>query len=202
MSVVGTVRLGIRRTIERIAVAVMALSLAACGDIVLLPHESKTADSQFQNYDQVQAAYRAIVIGSTPSRDLPKLGFDAAKNSNVEMLSNVDAISRFMPNDTLTFDRLPKPVQDCIDAQSRCSGLVFHLERTQSQRQGNVLLDAAGLRRETVSSGWSAEVVLLIKDDHVVYKLMSGRPNIAGMEESVQPLGPLQDIGAPSHPLH
>ena len=44
------------------------------------------------------------------------------------------------------------------------------------------------MKRETRSSGWSAEVVLLVQDDHVVYKLMSGRPHIAGID----------DLGSPS----
>ena len=195
--------MGIRRTIEFIAAAMVTLSLIACSDTDLLPHETKMTTSPFESYDDVQAAYSHIVPGATHSSDLPKLGFDAAAIPNVEILSYVDAIARFMPSDTLSFDRLPKPVQDCIDAQSRCSALVFHLEHSQSQRQGNVFLDAAGLKRETVSSGWSAEVVLLMQDDHVVYKLISGRPHIAGLDDSFQPLGPLQDIGdTPSHSVH
>ena len=195
--------MGTSRINARIAAALVTLSLAACSSSDLLPHETKTTASRFQNYDQIQAAYNRIVPGATQSSELAKLGFDAAAVPNVEILSNVDAIARFMPNDTLTFDRLPKAVQNCIDAQSRCSALVFHLEHTQSQREGNVFLDAAGLKRETVSSGWSAEVVLLMQTDRVVYKLMSGRPNIAGLDDFVQPLGPLQDIGdSASHNGH
>jgi hypothetical protein len=195
--------IGIRHIIERVVGAIATLSLAACADTNLLPHESKTEGSLFQSYDQVKEAYSNIVPGSTQLSDLAKLGFDAAATANVEVLSNVDAIARFMPNDTLTFERLPKPVQACIEAQSRCSGLVFHLEHSQSQREGNIFLDAAGMKRETRSSGWSAEVVLLVQDDHVVYKLMSGRPHIAGIDDSEQPLGPLQDIGdTPSHSVH
>lgn len=187
--------MGLRRIVQHIFAALATLWLAACSNADLLPHETKTEGSPFQNYDQVQSAYKNIIPGATQSRDLAKLGFDAAAIPNVEILSNVDAIARFMPNDTLTFEHLPKPVQACIDAQSRCSGLVFHLEHTQSQRDGNVILDAAGLKRVTTSSGWSAEIVLLIEDDQVVYKVMSGRPNIAGIDDSVQPLGPLQDLG-------
>ena len=60
---------------------------------------------------------------------------------------------------------------------------------------GNILLDIFGFERQTVDSGWSAEVVLLMQDGHVAYKLMSGRPRIEDTHDSIQPLGPLQDIG-------
>jgi len=100
-----------------------------------------------------------------------------------------------VPSNPQALDLLPKPVHACMEAQERCSALLFHLELTRSQRNGSVFLDAFGLRRETLSTGWSAEVFLLMHDDHVVYKLMSGRPHIAETKDSVQPLGPLQDLG-------
>ncbi len=100
-----------------------------------------------------------------------------------------------MPRVSLTFDHLAKPVQDCIVAQERCSALVFHPEHVESHRVGNILLDLFGFERETLNTGWSAEVVLLMLDGHVAYKLMSGHPDIKDMKDSVQPLGPLQDIG-------
>jgi len=184
-----------RRAVNLIVSAATSLSLAGCGGYGLLPREIKNTSSAFQSYDQVHAAYDNVVPGSTQLADLPKLGFDTAVMPNVEILSYVDVIARFMPNDALTFDHLPTPVQACIEVQGRCSALVFHLELTQSHREGNIFLDVAGLRRETLSTGWSAEVVLLMQDDHVVYKLMSGRPNIGGTDDAVQPLGPLQGLG-------
>jgi hypothetical protein len=186
---------GIRLTPILIVSATVNLLLAGCGAVTLLPRETETASSLFQSYDQVRAAYTNIVPGSTALIDLPKLGFDRATMPNVEILSSGDAIARVMPDDTQAFDNLPKPVQACIEAHERCSALLFHFKLTQSHREGNILLDAAGLRRETLSTGWSSEVVLLMQDDHVVYKLMSGRPLITNTDDSMQPLGALQDLG-------
>ncbi|MBU6297990.1 MAG: hypothetical protein KGJ79_16865 [Alphaproteobacteria bacterium] len=151
--------------------------------------------SSFQTYDQVQAAYTDIVPGSTRMSDLQKLGFDTATTPNVEILSYLGVIERFMPRNTLSFDHLARPVQACIEAQDRCSALVFHPQHVESRRMGNVFLDLLGFERETLNTGWSAEVVLLMQDGHVAYKLMSGRPHIEDMHDTVQPLGPLQDIG-------
>ncbi len=186
---------GSRRTALIIVSTAFMLSLVGCGGLGLLPHESRVSSSSFQTYDQVQAAYVDIVPGSTRLSDLQKLGFDTATTPNVEVLSYLGVIERFMPRNSLTFDRLAKPVQACIEAQDRCSALVFHPEHVESRRMGNIFLDLLGFERQTLSTGWSAEVVLLMQDGHVAYKLMSGRPHIEDMHDAIQPLGPLQDIG-------
>lgn len=175
--------------------AAFMLSLVGCGGLGLLPHESQTQNTNFQTYDQVQAAYTNIVPGSTRLIDLPKLGFDTVATPNVEVLSYLGVIERFMPRNTMSFDHLAAPVQTCINAQEHCSAYVFHPAHVESRRTGSIFLDLLGFERETVDSGWSAEVVLLMQDGHVAYKLMSGRPRIEDMHDTVQPLGPLQDLG-------
>ena len=41
---------------------------------------------------------------------------------------------------------------------------VFHPQHVESRRMGNFFLDLLGFERQTVDSGWSAEVVLLMQD--------------------------------------
>lgn len=65
-----------------------------------------------------------------------------------------------------------------------------------SERTGDTMLDVFGFDRTTVSHGWSAEVTLLVEDDRVIYKVISGKPHIENEQEKVQPLGPLQDLGS------
>jgi len=185
-----------RRTIKIIVSATFMLSLVGCGGLGLLPHESQVlASANFQTYEQVASAYTDIVPGSTRLADLPKLGFDTATTPNVEILSYLGVIERFMPRNSMTFDRLAQPVQACIEAQDRCSAFVFHPQHIESQRTGSIFLDVLGFERQTLDTGWQAEVVLLMQDGHVSYKLMSGKPRIEDMHDTVQPLGPLQDIG-------
>ncbi len=175
--------------------ATFMLSLVGCGGLGLLPHETKQASAAFRTYEQVQAAYTDIVPGQTRLTDLPKLGFDTATTPNVEVLSYLGVIERFMPRSTMSFDHLATPVQSCIESQDRCSAFVFHPQHVESRRVGNLILDLLGFERQTVDTGWSAEVVLLMQDGHVAYKLMSGRPRIEDTHDSITPLGPLQDIG-------
>ncbi|HEY0282396.1 MAG TPA: hypothetical protein VGC27_07225, partial [Rhizomicrobium sp.] len=62
------------------------------------------------------------------------------------------------------------------------------------RRLGNFFLDLLGFERQTLNTGWQAEVVLLMQDGQVAYKLMSGRPRIEDTQDTIRPLGPLQDI--------
>jgi hypothetical protein len=186
---------GSGRGLKTFIMATCMLSLVGCGGLGLLPHESKVSSTNFQTYQQVEVAYTEVVPGQTRLSDLPKMGFDTATTPNVEILSYLGVIERFMPRNSMSFDHLPLPVQSCIDAQDHCSAYVFRPEHVESHRIGNIFLDVLGFERETVDTGWSAEVVLLMQDGHVAYKLMSGRPRIEDTHDKIQPLGPLQDIG-------
>jgi hypothetical protein len=186
---------GSGRGLKTFISATFMLSLVGCGGLGLLPHESKVSQNAFSTYEQVQAAYTDVVPGQTRLTDLPRLGFDTATTPNVEVLSYLGVIERFMPRSTMSFDHLAAPVQSCIESQDRCSAFVFHPQHVESRRMGNFFLDLFGFERRTVDTGWTAEVVLLMQDGHVAYKLMSGRPRIEDTHDQVTPLGPLQDIG-------
>jgi hypothetical protein len=186
---------GSHRSAKIVFSVMFMMTLVGCGGFGLLPHETKIVTTNFESYSQVEAAFVNIRPGETRMTELQTMGFDAAATPNVEILSYLGVIERFMPRSSMTFDRLAQPVQDCIMAQDRCTALVFHPEHIESRRMGSLFLDLLGFERETVNSGWAAEVVLLMQDGKVAYKLMSGRPKIEDTHSTVQPLGPLQDIG-------
>lgn len=187
---------GSRRYAKLIALLSIALTLVGCGGLELLPHRSDLPDNQtFRTYSDVQQAYASIVPGETRETDLSRLGFDATAQPNTEMISYLGVIERFMPRDSIKFDHLAKPVRACIEAQERCSAYVFRPARLEQQRTGSVFLDLLGFERTTIDRGWAAEVVLLMQDGRVAYKVMSGKPHIEGYHDDIQPLGPLQDLG-------
>ncbi len=186
---------GARRYAGLFASMAIALTLVGCGGLGLLPYQTDIKNTNFRSYDAVQTAYESISPGLTRESDLGKLGFDAAGSPNVEILSYLGVIERFMPRDSIKFDELDPAVQSCIQARDACSAYVFKPERLHQERDGNWFLDILGFERTTVNYGWSAEVVLLIQDGRVAYKVMSGKPHIHDYHDLVQPLGPFQDLG-------
>lgn len=171
----------------------LAVLLAACSSV--LPHESSAVGGKFRTYDQLMASYDKIALGRTRTTDLSPLGFDPHTTPNVAVLSYLDIIKRFVPNDAMSLRHVPKPVRDCIDAQNRCSAYLYHLQHTETHHNGAVIPDLIGTERDTTRSGWSAEIILVLRDDNVVYKVMSGMPNLEERHDKSQPLGPLQDLG-------
>lgn len=179
-----------------LAASIMVTSvLVGCGGLGLLPSETDVKNTSFKSYNAVQAAYQQIEPGQTRTSDLGAMGFDENDSPNVEVLSYLGVIERFIPRDSIRFDSLDPVVQKCIDARDRCTGYVFHPERLHQERLGNWFLDVLGFQRTTVNYGWSAEIVLLVMDERVAYKVMSGRPHIEDFHHNVQPLGPFQDLG-------
>ncbi len=193
--------LGTKRAFRMAVAASLALALGACasiesiGTLGLLPEEDDTAAPNFESYAAVETAYGNIVAGKTEVSDLAVYGFDAAKAPNVERLSYLGIMDRFMPGDSATFDLLAAPVQSCIEAQERCSAMIFRPQHIHAKRNGSLILDLLGFEQVTEQTGWSAEVIFLAQDGRVVYKILSGRPRIEEVRDRVQPLGPLQDLG-------
>jgi len=161
----------------------------------LLPQSTTLHNAGFETYESVMVAYEAVEPGVTPSAQLPSLGFDISTGPNTEVLNYLGVIERFMPREAIKLEDLAPAVRTCILGQHYCTGYVFKPSWRVDQRQGNVALDALSFRRVTVTTGWSAEVVLLVQDDVVTYKLFSGQPRQDATSLRVQPLGPLQDSG-------
>ncbi len=170
-----------RRYLGVIASLMVTLALVGCGGLGLLPYQSDVQNSGFSSYKQVRRAYADIVPGQTLASDLSHLGFDATRSPNVQVLSYLGVIERFMPRNSISFDKLAPPVQSCIDARDRCTAYVFKPEKLHRERRGNFLLDALGFQRATVNTGWSAEVILLVQDGRVAYKMMSRRSRIENL---------------------
>jgi len=173
----------------------ITLMLVGCGGLGLLPRKADIRNTNFRSYAAVQTAYDTVAAGATKVSDLGPIGFDAAQSPNVEVVSYLGVIERFMPRDSIKFDQLDPAVQSCIEARESCSAYVFKPERIHEERTGNWFLDVLGFERESISYGWSAEVLLLVQDGRVVYKVMNGKPRINNYHDDVQPLGPFQDLG-------
>ncbi|HET7334814.1 MAG TPA: hypothetical protein VFI93_06820 [Rhizomicrobium sp.] len=157
------------------------LALVGCGGLGLLPYQGDVANTHFKTYAQLQAAYKAVKPGLTRASELGRIGFDSARSANVEVLSYLGIVERFMPRSSMKFDRLAAPVQSCIDARDHCMAYVYRPSR-MTQAQGNALLKLVGFESGTSPSGWSAEIVLLVRNGRVAYKAMIGNPDADGKE--------------------
>lgn len=169
------------------------LLLAGCS--FLLPEGKETTESPWHSFAEAKAAYDKVIPGKTTLSDLKNLGFDPYSTANVAVMSYLDIIQRFIPNNSIKYDQLAPEVRTCLDMREKCQGYEVSPQEVHSERTGDVITDAFGLKRKTVRTGWSFNAVILFNDSLVVYKVWRGKPFIKERSSTNSPLGPLQNSG-------
>jgi len=173
---------------------VAVLLLSGCG--ALLPKSKEVTASPWPTYQAAQETFDKIVPGQTTVAELRAMALDPAENPNIAILNYADVMRKFMANQSLSLNDLDQGVRDCVTAKIACRGYEVTQSQIHKQRTGNVMLDVLGFYRETHTSGWRFNGLILLKENVVVYKLTGGQPVLQGTEENKNPLGPVQAIGS------
>lgn len=181
-------------TPRTLAAALLVGLLAGCS--ALLPNSKEISASPWATYQDAQDTFDKIVPGHTTVADLRSMALDPSQNANIAILNYADVMRKFMLNQSFSINDLDQGVRECVMAKVACRGLEVVQSNVQKQRNGNVMLDLLGFYRETHTTGWRFNGLILIKENVVVYKLTGGQPVIQGTEESKNPLGPVQAIGS------
>jgi hypothetical protein len=168
--------------------------LAACS--TLLPHGVSDAPRPFDSYEQAEAAANRIVPFKTKEAELPALGFEFRLGANVQIIPYPNIVARLAPYSALALDHLDPGIRTCILAMTGCHGYLFRFEREDRKREGSFLLDFFNFRRETHTTGWWFEALVVIdKDGTVLFRNVAGQPLIARTDTQRNPLGFLQPAG-------
>jgi hypothetical protein len=177
----------------RISLVLVACLLQGCG--ALLPKSKEVTASPWPTYQAAQETFDKIVPGQTTIADLRNMALDPAENPNIAILNYADVMRKFMLNQSFAVSDLDQGVRDCVMAKIACRGFEVTQSMVNKNRQGNVVLDVLGFYRETQTTGWRFNGLILLKENVVVYKLTGGQPILQGTEENKNPLGPVQAIG-------
>lgn len=175
-------------------ISLALLMLIAPGCSFLLPTSQDTARSKWHSFREAEAAFERIVPGRTSASELAPLGFDPVTNANVRILTYLEIIQRFMPNQSITKDDLDPAVRVFIQSREQGQAWEIQVNDTKAKRYGNAFLDVTGFVKKTHETGWQFKGLLLIHEGRVVYKLSSGQPNLDRYDKKVRPLGPLQEL--------
>ncbi len=182
------------RRIGRLALVTgLAMSLGACAG--LLPRATSIKQSPFESYKQAKDSFDSVVLGESTERELVRAGYAEGVVPNIRVLTYLDISEIFLPQQSFKMEDLDPVLEDCLHAQVRCRALEARPGNTNSRRYGNAFLDVFNFKRNTQETGWSATALFVLLDDVVVYKLWSGTPKIDETRLTVNPLGPIQDLG-------
>ncbi len=171
--------------------AVLILLLSSCGSS--LPKGEMRTKSPWETFDEAKSAYDSIILNTTTTTDLKALGYDPYNTPNVRILSYLDILQKFNPNNSVKSEDLPPTVKACLDSREACLAYEASPNFSSSERVGNVVLDLLKFKRERVVTGWSFNALIVIDHGIVVYKIWNGQPMIDQKTLRKNPLGPLQN---------
>ena len=177
---------------NKIIIYIYILAITGCTG--MLPSMKQTTKSPWKTFEDAKRSFDKIVANKTTSEDLKQLGFDPFETPNVKLITYLDLIERFMPNQSIRMKDLDIGVQQCLKVREFCQGYEVNPKVLSSKRYGNVFLDLFNFRRKTLTRGWEFDALIVLKGNLVVHKVWSGEPNVSEIEDKRNPLGPLQDI--------
>jgi len=171
-----------------------AFSFIGSGCSGMLPSIKQTTKSPWQRFADAKKSFDQIIPNQTIRKDLKKLGFDPFSVPNVKLVTYLELMKIFLPNQSIRMADIDPGVRSCLEARDACQGYEVSPERLDSQRTGSVFLDLLNFRRTTITTGWRFKALIVLKDDLVVHKIWGGQPKIDETEDKRNPLGPLQNI--------
>jgi len=121
-------------------------------------------------------------------------------SGDVTVLNYSDVLNKYAPN-AVRDEYLEPGIRECLKTQSMCSAYAIEHRQVRRERVGNFFLDIINVERRTEITGWRFAAVVVVVGDRVVHKAWSGVPAISEVEESLNPLGPLQDRATSMVPL-
>jgi hypothetical protein len=160
----------------------------------MLPSVKQSTKSPWQSFDEAKRAFDKVEAHKTTREDLKKLGFDPFETPNVKLLTYLELLEIFLPNQSIRMEDIDPGVQECLKARDLCQGYEVKPEMLNSKRYGNVFLDLFNFRRKKITRGWRFNALIVLKNGSVVHKVWGGEPNVSEFEDKKNPLGPLQNI--------
>lgn len=187
----GCARLG-----SGLAAAVVAiLGLLAAGCTTLLPNSRTEVVSDWNSFDDAVRSLATVAPYTSTRQSVHAQGLDPSRNPAITVLHFADVLQRFAATTLVKPEDVDRGIRDCLQAGKQCGGYAIAVEKLHRQRTGSFWLDSLNFRRETVTTGWRVDVLLVFVDDALVYKLVGGQPTINELDLRRNPLGPLQGWG-------
>ncbi len=180
----------------RVGLQLAALALLMGGCAALLPKSQQETVSPWHTFDDAKAAFDSIELGRSDRETVHKLGLDPGATPNVQILNYSQIAHAVLPGDRLLpDDEVPTAIRSCVKAQERCVGYLLEESRIKRNRVGNFWTDFLNFERETLTTGWRFNALVVLVDNQVVFKQWSGQPSIREVGRNRNPLGPFQGMG-------
>ncbi len=187
------VRSNLAAALEIIQSCALGALLAGCS--ALLPRSVNVTEVAWTSFEEAQAAIESLTPSHTRKVGLVNSGLDPIANPAITVLTYSDIVQRFATGSAIRSEDLDGGIRACLIRGQACTGYAINAKQLNKKRTGNFFLDALNFRRETETTGWTFNAIVLLVDDVVVYRRYGEQPRILERETNSNPLGPLQGWG-------
>ena len=174
---------GTRRAVTAVVLVVSALALLGNAIVSLLPHSDGTALQRALTKADLINGYSHVRPGQTRALQLSRYGLEAS-SAGTQVLSYLGMMERFVPHDTARFDTLDPAIKNCVAVQDHCAAMVFRSANPAKVATGHGLFAALALDAEATPQ--TTQVVLLIRDGRVAFKMISGVPRASHIDRQAR----------------
>jgi len=109
-------------TLCSLLLALVPLS-TGCKSVLLPTDNNYQPQNTWQTYEQALAAFDKIVPHQTSVHDLCGMGFDPTNSPNMKVMTYLDVIQRFLPNQSVTKADMPNDVRYCLEAKDAAGAM-------------------------------------------------------------------------------
>ncbi len=113
------------------------LLLSGCSN--QLPKGQEITKSPWSSFEEVKLAYDEITLHQTTTDELLQLGFAPYSTPNVRILSYLDIVKRFSPNNLVRPEVLPPSVRHCLSSREQCMAYEARPSVSRSERVGALM---------------------------------------------------------------
>lgn len=166
----------------------------------LLPSSRDEVVSAWGSYEDAVKSLAVLEPFRSTRADVHAQGLDPYRDPSIRLLHFGEVMQRFAAAALIKPEDVDKGISRCLQAGKRCIAYAISVRKTARHRVGNFWLDSLDFKRETRTTGWSVEVLLVFVDELMVYELIGGQPRILEEEVRRNPLGPLQGLGEQAVP--
>lgn len=177
-----------------VVIALAAVVAGVSGCTAMLPTAHSEVVSVWRSYDDAATCLAGFKPYQATRVDVHKAGLDPRHNPTITVLHFADVLQKFNAA-LLASETVERGIRDCLRAGKQCSGYAISVKKRSAQRVSNFWLDSLNFKRETQTTGWSVDALVVFVDDLVVYQLIGGQPTVDEYEVRRNPLGPLQGWG-------
>ena len=174
------------------AMFIYCLSFILMGCESTLPRQTDEIRSKWSSFDDAKSSFDRIEPEQTTTSELAKLGFDPYLYPNIKILTYLNIIDKFVPNQTIRIADLDEGIQKCINARKRCYALQVDPSYKRAERVGNAALDIMNFKESVEIKGWEFNAIVVIIDEKVVYKIWGGTPSFDIRKDNERPWGPVE----------